>query len=219
VKRELFLSTEQLDVYTQLKKHARAVILDKEVSYTNKLTEILRLHQVCCGFYKSDQGEIQDLKNPKIKELCNILDETEGKVIIWANYIHNINEIIKTLKKQYPFDKCVSVYGAVSVTDRDRAVNDFQNDPNTKFLVGNPATGGYGLNLTEAQTVVYFSNSYDLTVREQSEDRAHRKGQTKSVTYIDLVMKGTIDEFILDALNKKKRMSAQVLGEEVLNFL
>ena len=75
------------------------------------------------------------------------------------------------------------------------------------------------MNLTEAQTVVYFSNSYDLTVREQSEDRAHRKGQTKSVTYIDLVMKGTIDEFILDALNKKKRMSAQVLGEEVLNFL
>jgi SNF2 family DNA or RNA helicase len=56
-------------------------------------------------------------------------------------------------------------------------------------------------------------------VREQSEDRAHRKGQTKSVTYIDLVMKGTIDEFILKALNNKKRMSAQVLGEDVLNFL
>ena len=94
-----------------------------------------------------------------------------------------------------------------------------KKDPYTKFLVGNPATGGYGLNLTEADTVIYYSNSYDLTVREQSEDRAHRKGQTKSVTYIDLVMTGTIDEFILKALNNKKRMSAQVLGEEVLNFL
>ena len=219
MKRELSLSPEQLDVYSQLKKHARAVILDKEISYTNKLTEILRLHQVCCGFYKSDDGQIQELKNPKIKELCNILDETDGKVIIWANYIFNINQIIQTIKKQYPYDKCVSVYGAVSVTDRDKAVNDFQNDKHTRFLVGNPATGGYGLNLTEAQTVVYFSNSYDLTVREQSEDRAHRKGQTKSVTYIDLVMKGTIDEFILKALNNKKRMSAQVLGEEALNFL
>jgi len=86
-------------------------------------------------------------------------------------------------------------------------------------MVGNPATGGLGLNLTAATTVIYFSNSYDLTLREQSEDRAHRKGQTKSVTYIDLIMQGTIDEFIIRALNKKKSMSAQVLGEEVLKFL
>ena len=218
-RRELSMSTQQLEIYNQLKKYARAVLLDKKTSYTNKLTEILRLHQVTCGFFKSDTGEIQELNNPKIKELLNILEELDGKVIIWANYIHNIEDIIKTLKQKFPFDKTVSVYGAVSVTDRDKAVNDFQKDPYTKFLVGNPATGGYGLNLTEATTVIYYSNSYDLTVREQSEDRAHRKGQDKSVTYIDLVITGTIDEFILKALNDKKRMSAQVLGEEVLNFL
>jgi SNF2 family DNA or RNA helicase len=140
-------------------------------------------------------------------------------MIIWANYIHNIQEILKVLKKQYPYDRAVSIYGAVSVADRDKAVDNFQNDKYTKFMVGNPATGGLGLNLTAANTVVYFSNSYDLTLREQSEDRAHRKGQTKSVTYIDLVMKGTIDEFIILALNKKKKMSAQTLGEDVLNFL
>ena len=213
------MSTQQLEIYNQLKKYARAVLLDKKTSYTNKLTEILRLHQVTCGFFKSDTGEIQELNNPKLKELVNILEEMDGKAIIWANYIYNIEQIIKTLKDKFPYDKTVSVYGAVSVADRDKAVENFQKDPYTKFLVGNPATGGYGLNLTEADTVIYYSNSYDLTVREQSEDRAHRKGQTKSVTYIDLVMTGTIDEFILKALNDKKRMSAQVLGEEVLNFL
>tara|TARA_R100000773_G_C4219056_1_gene117598 strand:+ start:788 stop:2191 length:1404 start_codon:yes stop_codon:yes gene_type:complete len=218
-RRELSMSTQQLEIYNQLKKYARAVLLDKKTSYTNKLTEILRLHQVTCGFFKSDTGEIQELNNPKLKELINILEEMDGKVIIWANYIYNIEQIIKTLKDKFPYDRTVSVYGAVSVTDRDKAVENFQKDPYTKFLVGNPATGGYGLNLTEADTVIYYSNSYDLTVREQSEDRAHRKGQTKSVTYIDLVMTGTIDEFILKALNDKKRMSAQVLGEEVLNFL
>jgi SNF2 family DNA or RNA helicase len=218
-RRELTMSPQQLEIYNQLKKYARAVLMDKKTSYTNKLTEILRLHQVTCGFFKSDTGEIETLNNPKIKELINILDEIDGKVIIWANYVHNIENIIKTLKEKFPYDKTVSVYGAVSVVDRDKAVNDFQKDPYTKFLVGNPSTGGYGLNLTEATTVIYYSNSYDLTVREQSEDRAHRKGQSKNVTYIDLVVKGTIDEFILKALNNKKRMSAQVLGEEVLNFL
>ena len=218
-RRELSMSTQQLEIYNQLKKYARAVLLDKKTSYTNKLTEILRLHQVTCGFFKSDTGEIQELNNPKLKELVNILEEMDGKVIIWANYIYNIEQIIKTLKDKFPYDRTVSVYRAVSVTDRDKAVENFQKDPYTKFLVGNPATGGYGLNLTEADTVIYYSNSYDLTVREQSEDRAHRKGQTKSVTYIDLVMTGTIDEFILKALNNKKRTSAQVLGEEVLNFL
>jgi len=219
MKRELTMSTEQLEIYNQLKKYARAVLLDKEISYTNKLTELLRLHQVTCGFFSSNQGEIQTLNNPKMKELCNIIDETSGKMIIWANYIHNIQEILKVLKKQYPYDRAVSIYGAVSVADRDKAVDNFQNDKYTKFMVGNPATGGLGLNLTAANTVVYFSNSYDLTLREQSEDRAHRKGQTKSVTYIDLVIKGTIDEFIILALNKKKKMSAQTLGEDVLNFL
>jgi len=177
------------------------------------------LHQVTSGFYKTDDGQIKSLKNPKITELCNIIDETEGKIIIWANYLHNIHDILETLKKKFPEDRAVSIYGAVSVPDRDRAVVDFQTDKNTRFMVGNPATGGLGLNLTAATTVIYFSNSYDLTLREQSEDRAHRKGQTKSVTYIDLIMQGTIDEFIIRALNKKKSMSAQVLGEEVLKFL
>ena len=88
-----------------------------------------------------------------------------------------------------------------------------------RFFVGNPTTGGYGLNLTEAKTVVYFSNNYNLEVRQQSEDRAHRIGQKNNVTYVDIVTKGTIDEFILKSLKKKLQISAQTLGEEVLEFL
>ena len=219
VKRYVHLSKEQIEIYANLKKYARAVFQNKESSYTNKLTELLRLHQVTCGFFCTDNKENKELDNNKIKELINVIDETEGKIIIWANYIFNLEHIIKTLRKKYPEDKTVAMYGAVSVEDRDRAVKDFQNDKYTRFFVGNPSTGGYGLNLTAAQTVIYYSNSFDLTHREQSEDRAHRKGQNKSVTYVDIVTKGTIDEFILDALNKKKTMSSQVLGEIVLNFL
>ena len=113
----------------------------------------------------------------------------------------------------------VSVYGAVSVEERQSAVVNFQENKHVKFFVGNPTTGGYGLNLTAANTVIYFSNSYDLEVRQQSEDRAHRIRQQNKVTYIDIIAKNTIDEFILKSLNKKFKISAQTLGEEILEFL
>jgi SNF2 family DNA or RNA helicase len=73
--------------------------------------------------------------------------------------------------------------------------------------VGNAATGGVGLNMTAAELVVYFSNSFSFTDREQSEDRAHRIGQTRSVTYIDLIAEGTVDETVVKALREKKDVS------------
>lgn len=85
-------------------------------------------------FFCTDNKENKELDNNKIKELINVIDETEGKIIIWANYIFNLEHIIKTLRQKYPEDKTVAMYGAVSVEDRDRAVKDFQNDKYTRFL-------------------------------------------------------------------------------------
>jgi SNF2 family DNA or RNA helicase len=218
-KRLITLSSEQQTLYNSLRTFARAVFQDQEASYSNKLTEIIKLHQVCNGFFVSDEGEKKSLTNAKLTELINILEEIDGKVIIWANYVHNIETIIDTLNKKFGQDTTVAIYGAVSVEDRNKAVRDFQTNKGVRFFIGNPSTGGYGLNLTQATTVIYFSNSYNLEVRQQSEDRAHRIGQKNKVTYIDLVADKTIDEFILKALNKKLKISAQTLGEEVLEFL
>jgi SNF2 family DNA or RNA helicase len=88
-----------------------------------------------------------------------------------------------------------------------------------RFFVGQPRTGGYGITLTEANTVIYFSNSYDLEIRLQSEDRAHRIGQKDNVTYVDLVSPGTIDEKILTALRDKINIAGDVLGESAKNWL
>ena len=129
------------------------------------------------------------------------------------------NKFINAIKKKYGKESVVSLYGEVSVEDRSAYVERFQNDDRCRFLVGNPSVGGYGLTLTAARHVIYFSNSYNLEVRWQSEDRAHRHGQTKSVTYIDLIADKTLDEFILKTLNSKMKLSAQTLGEEVLKFL
>ena len=80
--------------------------------------------------------------------------------------------------------------------------------------MGNPSTGGYGLTLTAAHTVIYYSNTYDLEKRLQSEDRAHRIGQVNKVTYIDLISKDTVDEKIVKALRNKLSLAQEVLGDD-----
>jgi len=156
---------------------------------------------------------------PKLKELLNIIEEGEGKFIIWASYVHNIESIIDKLKKNYGADSVVSIYGEIAPEQRQEAVTRFQEDDKCRFFVGNPSTGGYGLTLTKASYVIYFNNSYNLEIREQSEDRAHRIGQTKNVLYIDLVAEKTIDELIIAALKNKIKISAQTLGEVINKWL
>ena len=93
-------------------------------------------------------------------------------------------------------------------------MSDFQKpDHPLRFFIGQPRTGGFGLTLTEAKTVVYYSNGYDLEVRLQSEDRAHRIGQTNKVTYVDIVTEKTVDEKILKALRSKIDIASLILAE------
>ena len=171
---------------------------------------------MCNGFTKNDDGEIIGLHKSKLNALEEILDETDGKVIIWANYIYNIKQIIGFLEEKYGRDSVVSIFGEVTVSDRKKAVERIQTDDKTKFLVGNPTTGGFGLTLTACNTVIYYSNNYNLEVRKQSEDRAHRMGQKGSVVYIDIVARNTLDEAIMKALTNKGQIAAKTLGEEDL---
>jgi SNF2 family DNA or RNA helicase len=99
-------------------------------------------------------------------------------------------------------------------------VTEFQDpESSLRFFVGQPKTGGYGITLTAANTMVYYSNSYDLEIRLQSEDRAHRIGQKNAVTYIDLVSPKTIDEKILQALRDKIDIAGKVLGENAKDWI
>jgi SNF2 family DNA or RNA helicase len=220
VQRMIELPEEQRKAYEQLKANALIILRDDEVSYNNKLTELLKLQQVANGFIKTNDSKIVDFKtNAKLKELMSILEESEDKCIIWANYVHNIEMIKKKLGEVYGKDSVVSIYGKDSVDVRNKAVESFQSDDRCRFLVGNPTVGGYGLTLTAAKYVIYFSNSYNLEVRQQSEDRAHRYGQTSQVTYIDLIATDTIDEMVLHNLDNKIELSAKTLGEQVEKWL
>ena len=215
-RREVELTPEQKKVYKQLKDYAIAQLESSElVSVTSVLTQILRLHQVVCGFVKHDQGEEVEIKNNRLDSLLDVLAETQGKVIIWANYQYDIKRILKTLHDTVGTEAVATYYGETLDEDRQQIIKSFQDpDSPLTYLISNVQTGGYGITLTEASTVIYYSNNYDLEKRLQSEDRAHRIGQTNKVTYIDLVVKGTVDEKIVKALRNKLDLAQEVLGDE-----
>jgi len=217
--RKVHLTGKQKEVYDRLKQHAMTVLNDSTVSFNNQLTEILRLHQVTNGFVKNDDGVIEEFNNPKLDELMTVLDEINGKAIIWATYIKNIEDIKEKIEKEYGKESCVAMYGATSVDARKQMCFDFQNNDKVRFFIGNPTVGGYGLTLHAASYVIYFSNNYNLEVRLQSEDRAHRIGQTKNVLYIDIIAENTVDEKIVSALDKKLILSAKTMGDEIKTWL
>ena len=215
------LTPDQKRIYKELKDYAIAELDNAETVTTNSvITQILRLQQVLCGFTRSDSGEITHIPSNRMKELMAALEEIDGKCIIWANYQHDIRTIVEEIAKVYGAQSVAHYYGETDANERPLIVAKFQ-DPTSplRFFIGQPRTGGFGLTLTEASTVIYYSNSYDLEIRLQSEDRAHRIGQTNKVTYVDLCAPKTVDEKIIKSLHAKINIATQVLGEGYRDWL
>jgi SNF2 family DNA or RNA helicase len=215
IRREVDLTDEQSKAYSTMKSAALALLKGKMATAPHVLTQMMRLHQITCGHLRNDDGTITEIKNNRLKELVTLLEEVEGKVIIWANYIYDIENIVKVISDEFGADSIVQYYGAIPSEQRQENIEKFQ-DPKSKarFFIGNPQTGGYGITLTCANTVVYYSNGYDLEKRLQSEDRAHRIGQTKSVTYVDFIAPKTVDEKIVKALRAKMNIANTIMDED-----
>jgi SNF2 family DNA or RNA helicase len=220
MKRTIQLSEEQSKVYKQMKEIALATLNGKLTTTHNVITQLMRLHQITCGHFKSDDGATQTLKSNRLDELMDVLSEMEGKAVIWAHYRYDIEVIVDAIKKEYGDKSVVTYYGDTSTEDRQKAIKLIQ-DPNSsvRFIVGTPQTGGYGITLTGASTMIYYSNGYDLEKRQQSEARIDRIGQTKNMTYIDIIAEGTVDEKIVKALRTKVNIATEVLGEELKDWI
>ena len=219
IKREISLSPEQKKLYEQMKKQAFATLNGKQVTSVTVLTQLMRLQQITCGHFTADDGSIQPIRNNRLAELLDVLEETEGKVIIWGHYQEDVKNIVNILTDKYGPGSVVSYYGLTPQDERQKNIKKFQANNGVRFLVGTPQTGGYGITLTEANTVIYYSNGYDLEKRMQSEDRAHRIGQKKTVTYVDIIAQDTVDEKIVKSLRKKINIASEVMGEELKDWI
>ena len=202
-----------------MKKTALATLNGKVTSTMTVITQLMRLQQITCGHFVADDGTTQEIKNNRITELMDVLDETEGKAIIWGHWQKDIQNIVNEIEKVHGPGSVVSYYGLTPQDERQDNIRKFQDDPKCRFMVGTPSTGGYGITLTAANTVIYYSNGYDLEKRLQSEDRAHRIGQKKNVTYVDIIAEKTVDEKIVKSLRKKINIASEVLGEELREWI
>jgi SNF2 family DNA or RNA helicase len=218
-KRHITLSNEQKKVYDQMKKEALATLNGKVTSTMTVITQLMRLQQITCGHFVADDGSTQEIKNNRITELMEVLAEIEGKAIIWGHWQKDIQNIVGEIEKIYGPGSVVSYYGLTPQDERQDNIRRFQDDPKCRFMVGTPSTGGYGITLTAANTVIYYSNGYDLEKRLQSEDRAHRIGQKKNVTYIDIIAEDTVDDKIVKSLREKINIASEVLGEELRDWI
>ena len=219
MKRAISLTDEQQKVYKQMKEQALAILNKKTVTTVNALTQLMRLQQITCGHFVADDGTTQEIKSNRLNELMDILDEVEGKAIIWVHWQKDVQIIKEALIKEYGPWSAVDYYGLTPQDQRQKNKDAFQNDSKVRYFVGTPQTGGYGLTLTAANTVIYYSNGYDLEKRIQSEDRAHRIGQHKPVTYVDILAEETVDEKIVKSLRKKINIASEVMGEDLKKWI
>jgi SNF2 family DNA or RNA helicase len=219
-KRIIQLSKEQKKIYDSMKQLALAQLGGKLMTTATALVQLMRLHQITCGHFKSDDGTTQKIKNERLDALMDILSEVENKAVIWAHYKYDIEIIVEAIKKEYGPDSYVTYYGDTPSEIRQNNIKLFQ-DENSKvrFLIGTPQTGGYGITLTAGNVMIYYSNGYDLEKRTQSEARINRAGQKRKMTYIDIIAEDTVDEKIVDALRKKIDIASKVMGEELKSWI
>ena len=215
MKRIIQLTPDQKKLYTQMKQMALAEMNGKMITTSTALTQLMRMQQITCGYFKADDGTTQEINNNRIDELIDVLGEIEGKTVIWAHWQNDVKHIIKAVVKEYGEGCCVDYYGLTPQSERQDNINKFQNDSKVRFFIGTPATGGYGITLTAASNMIYYSNGYDLEKRQQSEARIDRIGQKKPMTYIDILAEDTVDERIVKALRKKVNIATQIMGEEL----
>lgn len=207
------MTKQQIAVYKKAEDEQRLVYAQEETPFA-KLVIATKLSQITSGYYihpLSEEPVRIEGGNPKLDLLMERLRaviEAGHKVIIWARYTIEIEDIlaaIRTTKSDVPIVP-VAYYGSVKKSDRAHAIDAFERGPANAF-VGNQQAGGSGITLVAASFMMYFSNNYSLRDRLQSEDRAHRIGQLRNLTCIDFVAKGTVDEQVVLRLGDKKEVA------------
>ena len=220
MRRVVKLTKEQEHAYKQMSMLALAQFKGKIMTTATVMTQLMRLHQITCGHFTADDGTIQDIKNNRLDDLSDLLDEVHGKVVIWAHYQYDVETIVERIKKEHGDNSVVTYYGLTPQDQRQGNIEKFQDKEGpVRFLVGTTATGGYGITLTAASTMIYYSNGYDLEKRQQSEARIDRIGQESPMTYIDLIAEDTIDDKIVVALRKKVNIASEIMGEELKDWI
>jgi SNF2 family DNA or RNA helicase len=228
--RKVSLSAEHKSIYNEMQRNRQTSIGNNDINITakNAISAYSALQQIAGGYvsrgtgsYTNSGDEIRELvevvspnKNPKIVELKKVISEIpdDQQIIIWARYRSEIKAISEALKdyRKDEYENDCAVF--IDQTDEKRSkIISEMTDKKTRYFISTQQSGGTGITLTSVAYVIYYSNLFSYRDRAQSEDRNHRIGQERNVTYIDLVAEGTVDETILGVLKDKKNLADYVM--------
>ena len=206
------MSAEQWRAYDSMREMCIVEFQSEIVTVTSALTALVKLQQIACGHIKTEDGVTLDIPNSRIPLLMETIEEIDGKIIIWCNFIRDVELVQAHLKDCYGTSTVETYYGETSPIDRVIACERFNEDESCRFFVATSAASK-GLTLTACNYNIYYSHSYNLENFMQSQDRTHRIGQTRNVQYISIVAPGTVDEKILRALEEKKNIGDYILAD------
>lgn len=227
------LSRTQQTVFDQLKENLLAELDGGTITTKMALTELLRLQQITSGHVPLDDGTLRRFDpNPRAKLMADVVEDIPHRFIVFNKFVEDVDICLQIMRAKGL--RAVRYDGRDGTQARNEAVERFQDLPRDDkkaydVIVANTAALSEGRTLTEAKTVVYYSNGWSAIQRQQSEDRPHRIGQTGAplegvegghgVLYIDLMCPGTPDEKVVKAYRKKQSISEQVLGDDPRSWL
>lgn len=209
---EFSMSPEQKAVFQTLKQEFVAKLDSGEfMTVSNALSATVRMQQVTCGYLPLEDGTYQLFPNTRLEALEAWAEQMEDeKVVIWCRFLDDAKIIMKHFG-----DKCVDLSGNVDSAERIVSKNRFIQDPKVKYAVGTPDASGTGTDgLQEVcNRAIYYSNSYNSILRQQSEDRTSRLNGNATSFYTDLICKGGVDKKILKNLQSKKDLAKLTLDD------
>lgn len=217
--RDVEMSKEQRVAYDEMKLWATAYLSDgKAASASNVITQMLRLHQICCGHVTDESGRVKIFQQNRTKELLSILRDYDGKAVIWCSYDANIGVVQDALEREFGGGKVARFWGG-NVRTREAEEVEFKTNPNVRFMIGTPDAGGKGRDWSTADLTIYYSSRNNLDHRAQSEERVKADGKTRMCSYVDLRIRGTVEERITQALRDKIDMASIINGDNWQDWL
>lgn len=202
------MTWEQRAAYERAKEQILAEIDDDKFDSFTIFRLFTALQQIVCGFWneidlKTKVETFHEFSHSRIDLLVDNIQQIpeNEKIIIWAKYKYDIEQINRTLTGAYGTDCTALFYGAINEKHRADQVIKFRNG--ARFFLATQSCGGHGLTLNESHSTFFYNNAFKYSERLQAEDRNHRIGQDYPVTYIDIICSDSIDERIDTALATK----------------
>ena len=222
-----FFRREKAKVLTQLPDKTRQYIemdITTRLEYEKAESDLIQYLRI---YKNADDEKIAKSMRGEVMVRMGILKaiSARGKIKAAAEFIHDVidggeklivfaylKEVVLELKKMFP--KAVTVTGEDNATQKQMAVDAFQNNPDCTLIILNYKSGGTGLTLTASSRVAFIEFPWTFSDCEQAEDRAHRNGQKNNVNCYYFLGKNTIDEYMYDVIQRKKGIANGVTGTD-----